>query len=130
VNVGSLTSSLAIDTFNPYIMAKHGVLGLTRADANDYGKDGIRVNCICPGWIMTGMTGPLWENGNEEASYLFYLHERVLMKAQSKVLIERAPMARWGHPEEVAFMTSFLLSDRASFVTGTQMFVDGGYAAR
>ncbi|CZR61244.1 related to dehydrogenase [Phialocephala subalpina] len=111
VNLGSLTSHRAIPNISPYIMAKHGVLGLCRSDALDYGKDGIRINCICPGWIKTGMTEDLWKG------------------AHGDVVSGRAPMARWGHPEEVAYMASFLLSDKASFVTGASIAVDGGYSA-
>lgn len=112
INLGSLTSHLAIPALTPYIMAKHGVHGLTQADALDYAKEGVRVNCICPGWIKTAMTESLWsdpEVGDQVSG--------------------RAPMSRWGHPEEIAYMASFLLSDRASFVTGTSTPVDGGYMA-
>ncbi|KAF8847995.1 NAD(P)-binding protein [Acephala macrosclerotiorum] len=111
VNIGSLTSHRAIPNLSPYIMAKHGVLGLCRSDALDYGKDGVRINCICPGWIKTGMTEDLWKG------------------AHSDLVTGRAPMARWGHPEEVGYMASFLLSDKASFVTGASISVDGGYGA-
>jgi len=111
VNLGSLTSHQAIPALSPYIMAKHGVLGLSKADATDYGRDGIRINCICPGWIKTAMTESLWDS------------------PQSDLVSGRAPMARWGHPEEVAYMVSFLLSDKASFMTGASICVDGGYSA-
>ncbi|CZT02415.1 related to dehydrogenase [Rhynchosporium agropyri] len=114
VNVGSLTSHFAIPNLSPYIMSKHAVLGLTKADALDYGPQGIRVNCICPGWISTKMTSALVDGK---------------MSQMGETVISRAPMSRWGHPEEIAYMTSFLLSDRASFVTGASMNVDGGYSA-
>lgn len=114
VNVGSLCSHFAIPTLNPYIMAKHGVLGLTKGDAMDYATQGIRVNCICPGWIATKMTSELVDGA---------------MTEMGNKVISRAPMNRWGHPQEVAFMASFLLSDKATFVTGSSMFVDGGYNA-
>ncbi|KUJ20742.1 NAD(P)-binding protein [Mollisia scopiformis] len=112
VNLGSLTSHVAIPALSPYIMAKHGVLGLTKADAHDYALEGIRVNCICPGWIRTQMTSSLRDNPEV-----------------SEAVVTRAPMARWGHPEEIAFTASFLLSDKASFVTGASISVDGGYGA-
>ncbi|KAL2063088.1 hypothetical protein VTL71DRAFT_6160 [Oculimacula yallundae] len=114
VNVGSLTSHFAIPTLSPYIMSKHAVLGLTKADAMDYSQQGIRVNCICPGWISTKMTSALVDGE---------------MSEMGEKIISRAPMNRWGHPQEVAFMASFLLSDKASFVTGASMNVDGGYSA-
>jgi len=111
VNVGSLTSHLAIKYVSPYIMAKHGVLGLSKADALEYGTQGIRVNCICPGWIRTNMT------------------QGILESPRSAALIERTPMARFGMPEEVAYTVSFLSSDKASFITGTYVDIDGGYSA-
>jgi len=108
LNVGSLTSHLAVPRLSPYIMAKHGVLGLTKADAVDYASEGIRVNAICPGWIKTAMTEPVW-NMDE--------------------LVNRCPMRRWGLPDEIGFTSSFLLSDKASFITGASINVDGGYGA-
>ncbi|KAK0117578.1 hypothetical protein ONS95_011913 [Cadophora gregata] len=114
VNVGSLCSHFAIPTLTPYIMAKHGVLGLTRADAMDYATHGVRVNCICPGWIATKMTSALVDGE---------------MIDMGNKVISRAPISRWGYPQEVAFMACFLLSDRASFVTGSSITVDGGYNA-
>ncbi|CAL3968896.1 unnamed protein product [Diplocarpon coronariae] len=116
VNVGSLASHRAIPSLSPYIMAKHGVLGLTKADASDYAKDGIRVNCLCPGWIATNMTKRLVDGDSVAVS-------------MGSEMNARAPMARWGKPEEVAFVACFLLSDKASFVTGTSVSVDGGYLA-
>jgi len=112
VNVGSSGSHLGLRTINPYVMAKHGVLGLCRTDAADYGEEGIRINCVCPGWIKTAMTKMVWDS-----------------PAVNEV-VKRAPMNRWGMPEEVAYTAAFLLSDRASFITGTSVDVDGGYVAQ
>lgn len=83
---------------------------MTRCDAIDYSKDGIRVNCVCPGVIKTPMT-----TGSKE------LEERM------KPAVDIAPMKRMGTPEEIANAVLFLCSTDASFVQGHALVVDGGY---
>lgn len=83
---------------------------MTRCDAIDYSKDGIRVNCVCPGVIRTPMT-----TGTPEEE------ERM------RPAVDIAPMKRMGTPEEVANVVLFLSSTDASFVQGHAMVVDGGY---
>ncbi|KAE9376999.1 NAD(P)-binding protein [Stipitochalara longipes BDJ] len=111
LNVASIAGSLAISTVSPYVMSKHGVLGLTKTDAKDYAADGIRVNAISPGWVKTEINRKLWES------------------PMGNTIAARAPMARWGLPEEIAYTASFLLSDKSTFITGVSVEVDGGYSA-
>ncbi|HJM76072.1 MAG TPA: SDR family oxidoreductase [Dehalococcoidia bacterium] len=96
-----------------YVTSKHGVVGLTRQFAVSYGKLGVRVNCINPGYIETPMTAGLTEN-EQGRDYIASLH----------------PMGRLGQPEEIAAAALFLGSDEASFITGHTLVVDGGYTAR
>ena len=96
-----------------YIAAKHGVVGLTKQYAVTYGRFGVRVNAIAPGYIETAMTEEIRED-KEAEDYLTGLH----------------PMQRLGKPEEIAAAASFLASDDASFVNGVTLPVDGGYTAR
>lgn len=86
------------------------MIALTRSDAIDYAKDGIRVNCVCPGLIETPMTGRTPE-----------LRERF------KPAVDIAPMKRMGKPAEVADAILFLCSTQASFIQGHALVVDGGY---
>jgi len=109
VNIGSVGSLIGLGNINSYVMAKHAVLGLTRTDASDYGPEGIRINCVCPGWINT----PMLPKGAFETG------------AFEKVL-GSIPVKRLGLPEEVAFTISFLASDRASYINGTSVVIDGG----
>jgi len=94
------------------VAAKHGVLGLTKSTALEYTKQGIRVNSVGPGFIMT----PLIEQNMDEAAqaYISGLHA----------------MGRMGQPQEVADLVTFLCSDQASFMTGGYYLVDGGYTAQ
>ncbi len=96
-----------------YIAAKHGVAGLTKQYAVSYGRFGVRVNAIAPGYIETNMTAEMREDA-ETLTYLTELH----------------PLGRLGQPEEIAAAASFLASDDASFVNGVVLPVDGGYTAR
>jgi NAD(P)-dependent dehydrogenase (short-subunit alcohol dehydrogenase family) len=96
-----------------YTAAKHGVVGLTRQFAVIYGKQNVRVNALCPGYIFTPMTAGMRDReGGQE--FLESLH----------------PMGRLGEPEEIASAAAFLASSDASFVTGVALPIDGGYTAR
>jgi NAD(P)-dependent dehydrogenase (short-subunit alcohol dehydrogenase family) len=94
-----------------YVAAKHGVIGLTKVAALDYGKRGIRVNALCPGTARTPMVDTAVENDPSLEQYLASLH----------------PIGRIGRAEEVAAGAVWLCSDAASFVLGHALAVDGGY---
>ena len=93
---------------SPYTTSKHGVIGLTRSLALEYGDTGVTVNCICPGPILTGMT------------------ESIPEEARTKFARRRVPMRRYGDPEEVAHVTLSTVLPAASYPTGAVIPVDGG----
>ncbi|MEM8696723.1 MAG: SDR family oxidoreductase [Pseudomonadota bacterium] len=108
VNIASTEGLGATPGNSPYVAAKHGVIGLTRGLAVDLGREGITVNCICPGPIRTGITDAIPEE-----------HKTIYAK-------RRVPMRRYGIPEEVAHMTLSCVLPAASFLTGAVIPVDGG----
>jgi NAD(P)-dependent dehydrogenase (short-subunit alcohol dehydrogenase family) len=110
VNTSSILGLVANPTSLPYTTAKHGLNGMTKAAAVNYATRGIRINTVNPGYIDTPLLSKL---PKEVMDYLVSLH----------------PMGRLGTSEEVSQVVLFLLSDRASFVTGSQYVVDGGYTA-
>jgi NAD(P)-dependent dehydrogenase (short-subunit alcohol dehydrogenase family) len=96
-----------------YCGSKHAVIGFTRSAAIRYAAEGIRVNCVCPGAIMTPMM------------------EWTFQEPASKAFVEQMhPMNRLGEAQEIADGVVFLASDRASFITGHPLAIDGGYLAR
>jgi NAD(P)-dependent dehydrogenase (short-subunit alcohol dehydrogenase family) len=113
VNMASMLGLIGIGAEDPYVAAKHGVVGLTKNFAIRYGPRGVRVNCISPGWIETPMTAVIQQNAP--------LRQQI---------DQQTPMGRMGRPEEVAKCALFLASDESSFVTGTALVVDGGWTAR
>ena len=112
VNIASTEALGATARNSPYSAAKAGVTGLTRALAVELGPEGITVNCICPGPILTGMTNRYPANERE-----IYAKRRTALR-------------RYGAPEEVAHMTLSLCLPAASFLTGAVIPVDGGLMAR
>jgi len=112
VNIASTEALGATALHSPYSAAKAGVVGLTRSLAVELGRDGITVNCICPGPILTGMTARI---SNE--------HKAIYAR-------RRTALGRYGEPEEVAHMTLSLCLPAASFLTGAVIPVDGGLMAR
>ena len=112
VNIGSMLSFTADGYLGAYTAMKTGVLGLTKAIDLDYGADGIRCNCLCPGDMETPMIQQYFD-GTDDA---------VAARAEMEGAY---PGKRIAHPREVAEGAAFLLSERASFVNGTSLLVDG-----
>ena len=112
VNMASILGSVGFATAVAYTSAKHALVGMTKVAAMEYAAKGIRINSVGPGFIDT----PLLAKNLDAATlkYIAGMH----------------PIQRLGRPEEVSALTCFLLSDRASFITGSYHLVDGGYVAQ
>ncbi|MGH7840188.1 MAG: SDR family oxidoreductase [Candidatus Binataceae bacterium] len=113
VNTSSGAGLAGVPHMPAYVAAKHGVAGLTRAAALEYGRHNIRINAVCPGPIRTPMLGRLTQKRPD-------IEER---------FARAEPLRRLGEPGEIGEAAAWLCSDHASFVTGLPMPVDGGFMA-
>jgi NAD(P)-dependent dehydrogenase (short-subunit alcohol dehydrogenase family) len=110
VNTASIAGLVGLRFSSHYVAAKHGVVGMTKTAALEYATDGIRVNCVNPGYVTTPMT-------------------KETMEARGGEIMARVPIGRMGVPEEIAEAVVWMCSDKASFMTGAAQVVDGGYYA-
>ena len=110
VNTSSIAGLVGLATSSHYVAAKHGVVGLTKTAAIEYAQDGIRVNCVNPGYIKTPMTDDI-------------------MKSRYEEIMAKVPMHRLGSADEIAEAVVWMCSDKASFMTGASHVVDGGFSA-
>jgi len=113
INMGSILSVVAIPGRAPYASAKAGVMNLTRVLALEWAGTGVTANAICPGAFATEMNRSLLDD-----------------PIKYKEFVAQIPMGRWGELEELTGAVVFLASDASSYVTGTPLFVDGGWISR
>ena len=112
INMSSMAAKFAGEYGSAYAMSRAGILHFTRASAIQLAKFGIRSNAILPGWIHTPFTQHIYKAESER-----------------QWRSERVPLGRWGEPEEVANGICFLASDEASYITGSELLIDGGVTA-
>lgn len=113
VSTASVAGLVGTRGGSAYCAAKHGVVGLTRSTALEYGRKGIRVNAVCPGIIET----PMLDRMQAESGIAY------------QQLVDQEPIGRLGQPQEIGEAVVWLMSDLSSFVTGIALPVDGGYTA-
>ncbi|HJP73332.1 MAG TPA: 2-dehydro-3-deoxy-D-gluconate 5-dehydrogenase KduD [Pseudonocardiaceae bacterium] len=113
INVASMLSFQGGVRVPAYAAAKHAVIGLTKALANEWAAFGVNVNAVAPGYMATGNTAPLRADPERSAA-----------------ILDRIPAGRWGTPEDLMGAVVFLASDAARYVHGTVLAIDGGWLAR
>ena len=96
-----------------YVASKHALLGLTRSLALEWGRKNVQVNALAPGFVLTEMTRADWEN-----------------EAVRKSVLRRTPLGRVAEPEELVGAVIFLSSQASDFMTGSTLFIDGGWTAQ
>jgi NAD(P)-dependent dehydrogenase (short-subunit alcohol dehydrogenase family) len=109
INVASVAGLAAAPFLSSYGVAKAGVVALTKTLASEWGRAGVRVNALCPGWTATELNRNLWDTPDG-----------------GQATVANVPMGRWGKPEEMAGPAVFLASEASSFMTGQVLIVDGG----
>ena len=113
INIGSLTSVAGYAGLGPYCASKGGVKQLTMSLADEWGQDGVTVNCIAPGWFRTDLNNALYEDPSWVAT-----------------LATRVPLGRHGLPNDLDGAVVFLASEASRYITGQTLLVDGGFSTQ
>jgi NAD(P)-dependent dehydrogenase (short-subunit alcohol dehydrogenase family) len=113
VNIASIMGEVALPPRASYCASKGGIIALTKELAMEWARYGITVNSISPGWIMTELTEQLFSQ-----------------EEMRKFFLERIPLNQFGQPRDVANLGVFLASDLSTYITGQNIFVDGGWTAQ
>ena len=113
VLIGSLATVMGFPDNPQYQASKAGLVGLMRAFAYDWGPKGVRVNMVSPGFVEAPMTAASFANPERR-----------------ELIAKRSLLGRWGQPDEIASVVAFLCSDAASFMTGQNLIVDGGWSVK
>ena len=122
INIASAHGLVASLHKVAYVAAKHGVVGATKVAAVELANDGITVNAICPGWVLTPMVEKQLEDRAREAGTDVEVEKK-------KMLRENQPMLKFSTPEEIGALAVFLCSDSAATITGAPLSIDGGFVA-
>ncbi len=122
INIASAHGLVASPHKVAYVAAKHGVVGATKVAAVELANDGITVNAICPGWVLTPLVQKQLQDRAREAGTDVPTEEK-------KMLEETQPMLKFTTPEEIGALAVFLASDAAQTITGAPLSIDGGWTA-
>lgn len=122
VVLSSLAGHFAGPDVVGYVTMKHALIGLTRSVARDYGRQGVRVNAVCPGWVRTAMA-------DEQMQVLVEKHRLANVDAAYALVTRDVPLGRAASALDVAEAVLFLASKQAAMITGTSLMVDGGASA-
>jgi NAD(P)-dependent dehydrogenase (short-subunit alcohol dehydrogenase family) len=112
INIGSLTSTIGLADVSVYGMTKSALAQLTKTMAIEWAPHNVQVNCLCPGFIATELTAPLWAS-----------------PTRSAWILDRLPIKRPGTPEDLMGITIYLASSASDYTTGQAIYVDGGFLA-
>lgn len=113
INIGSVMTYQGGFNIPAYAAAKHALAGLTKSLANAWSRQGINVNCICPGYFETSMSHVLQDD-----------------PVRGPQILDRIPVGRWGQPDELAGLCVFLASDASNYMHGSCIAIDGGWLSR
>ena len=122
INIASAHGLVGSPQKSAYVAAKHGIVGLTKVAGIELANDGVTVNAICPGWVLTPLVEKqLADRAAKEGS--------TVEKVTHEFVTEKQPMAQFSTPEQIGALAVFLCSDGAKTITGTPVSIDGGWVA-